>query len=270
MNLSGEVSLDYGMREYTTVTVNGAEIAYLDVGDGQPVVLIAGALADFRTWESLIGELRSSYRIVAVTVRRAFPNPPSRDPLLPSETDWSDVDDVIAVLDHLNLRQAHVLGHSLGGAIAMAIALQRPDLVASLVLEEPPVLPYEETSHAVGAAIGRLRSGDVEGGLRDFMDVSSGPGYFDKVSRSLQQSILQNVGTLAFGNPPPSITCEQAESISVPVLFIEGELTPISTEIKHCFKRCEKVVVPLASHASHTNNPLEFNRAVVKFLKNLE
>ena len=161
MTLSGEISLDYGMRDYTTATVNGAEIAYLDVGSGKPVVLLAGALADFRTWESLIGKLRSSYRIVAVTVRRAFPNPLSRYPLVPSETDWSDVDDVMAVLDRLNLRQAHVLGHSLGGAIAMAIALQRPDLVASLVLEEPPVLPYEETSHAVGAAIGRLRSGDV-------------------------------------------------------------------------------------------------------------
>jgi pimeloyl-ACP methyl ester carboxylesterase len=134
---------------------------------------------------------------------------------------------------------------------------------------EPPNLERHRnaTLEAIGAAMPRVESGEIEAGLRDFVDAAMGGGHFDRASTTLRQSYMDNAATLAFAQPPPQITCEDARSLEVPVLFTKGETTPVSTELENCFALAEIVTIGDASHASHTDNPGAFSAAVVEFLR---
>ena len=56
-----------------TVHVNGYDMAYLEVGDGPPLVCVHGTLGDFRTWYSVLGPLSKKHRVIAVSLRHFFP-----------------------------------------------------------------------------------------------------------------------------------------------------------------------------------------------------
>ena len=93
-----------------------------------------------------------------------------------------------ALLDHLGIQTAHIVGHSSGSAIVMQLGLDRPDLVTSLVLSEPPLIdpladPADlEFLHTVvgpmiGSAVAAADGGDVAAAFDTFMSVICGPDY---------------------------------------------------------------------------------------------
>ncbi|MFJ3800042.1 alpha/beta fold hydrolase [Streptomyces sp. NPDC090088] len=99
-----------------------------------PTVLLHGASSSRRSWLSLMPALTGRL-VVAVDVRghgdSAFPDGP---------LDRADVSlDIAAVLDDLDLARTAVIGGSLGAALAVNLSVQRPDLVAGLILEDPPL-----------------------------------------------------------------------------------------------------------------------------------
>src|SRR5919112_2684978 len=94
-------------------------------GDGPPLLLISGLGFGRWGWFKQIPALSRHFRTISFDARG------ERD----LEGGVADlVADVVALLDHLNVRKAHVLGTSLGGFVAQELALQRPDLVERLVL----------------------------------------------------------------------------------------------------------------------------------------
>ena len=56
-----------------TLRVNGYDMAYLEVGDGHPLVCVHGTLGDFRTWYSVLGPLSKAHRVISVSLRHFFP-----------------------------------------------------------------------------------------------------------------------------------------------------------------------------------------------------
>ena len=56
-----------------TLRVNGYDMAYLDVGEGPPLVCVHGTLGDFRTWYSVLGPLSKKHRVIAMSLRHFFP-----------------------------------------------------------------------------------------------------------------------------------------------------------------------------------------------------
>ncbi len=56
-----------------TLRVNGYDMAYLEVGNGPPLVCVHGTLGDFRTWSAVIGPLSKKYRVISVSLRHFFP-----------------------------------------------------------------------------------------------------------------------------------------------------------------------------------------------------
>jgi pimeloyl-ACP methyl ester carboxylesterase len=115
------------------VTVPGGTIEYLDWGGtGPPLVLLAGLGSTGHAFESFAPLLQARFRVVAVT-RRGFGasfRPPSGydTPRL--------VADVLAVLDELHIARATVLGHSMGGAEAVWLAVHQPARVERVILLE--------------------------------------------------------------------------------------------------------------------------------------
>lgn len=106
------------------------EINYRDEGEGFPVVLIHGLAGDLKAWSPQVEALRDRFRVISFDNRGAGGSSQVDEPV--STTDLAR--DTIGLLAHLGVDSAHVVGRSMGGAIAQIIALERPDLVRSLVL----------------------------------------------------------------------------------------------------------------------------------------
>ncbi len=140
---------------------DGSRIHFRDQGDGAANVLlfIHGTSASLHTWEPLISQLDSGYRFVSLDL------PGHGLTGINPERDYSRkamVNAVWAVMDHLGIEQASLVGNSLGGAIAWASALDKPERVKSLVLIAPSGAPRQKASQSnIGFKILQTKLGQM-------------------------------------------------------------------------------------------------------------
>ena len=109
---------------------NGIRIFYEIRGEGEPLVLIPGLSIDITLFERIISELAKKYCVIAFDNRGAGR---SDKPDIPYSVEMM-VDDTAGLLSELKIERAHVIGISLGGRIAIALALKHTELVKSLTL----------------------------------------------------------------------------------------------------------------------------------------
>lgn len=112
------------------VSVGRHRIHHVEEGSGFPVVLIHGLAGDHTAWAPQIAALRGRYRVVAFDNRGAGRSTQEDAPV--STEDLAR--DTLALLDALGIRAAHVVGRSMGGAVAQHVALLAPERVRSLVM----------------------------------------------------------------------------------------------------------------------------------------
>ena len=103
---------------------------YVDVGSGPAVVLIHGLAGDHTAWRSQVELLRPHFRVIAFDNRGAGRSTQVDEPV--STQDLAA--DTLGLMDQLGVSQAHVVGRSMGGAVAQHMALMAPGRVASLAL----------------------------------------------------------------------------------------------------------------------------------------
>lgn len=96
-----------------------------------PIVLVHAGVADRRMWDPVWPALTAAHDVIRVDLRGFG------ESVTPPSGPWSARADVIELLDHLGVTQAHLVGCSFGSGVCAEIAVQRPDLVASLVLSAP-------------------------------------------------------------------------------------------------------------------------------------
>jgi 3-oxoadipate enol-lactonase len=112
-------------------TLNGIRFHYDTHGEGDPVLLINGLSAPSANWLFQVKGLSPHYRVVTFDNRGVGETDMPEAPVYPTA---QMADDAAAVLAHLDIRQAHVVGHSMGGTIAMELAIRHPKRVRSLSL----------------------------------------------------------------------------------------------------------------------------------------
>jgi pimeloyl-ACP methyl ester carboxylesterase len=123
---------------FSSFAHDGLDLSYFDEGDaaGQPVLLIHGfassALVNWvhPGWLKTLGD--AGYRVIAIDNRGHGRSGKPRDP--EAYRPWVMAEDAAALLDHLRIPQAHVMGYSMGARISVFLALKHPDRVRSLVL----------------------------------------------------------------------------------------------------------------------------------------
>ena len=125
----------------TRTVVDGVELHYVERGHGEPVVLIHGSLADYTYWEDSdqIAPLAERYRVIAYSRRYNHPN---RNEPVGDHSAVVETRDLAGLLDRLGTGPVHLVGHSYGAYTALLFALEHPGRVRSLVLAEPPILPW--------------------------------------------------------------------------------------------------------------------------------
>ena len=105
-------------------------------------------------------------------------------------------EDAVGLLDHLGVDRAHLVGHSLGGAIALELAAQHPTRVASLVLLEPAFLTMPAGAafaRAVAPLTERYQAGDAEGAVHGFLALVGDHNWRATIERTVPGGIAQAV-----------------------------------------------------------------------------
>lgn len=157
-----------------TIHANGIEIAYESVGDGEPVLFIAGLGYGGWFWHKQVAELSRDFRVITFDNRGSGGTDKPDGPYTTAQM----AQDAAGLLDGLGISSAHVVGHSLGGFIAQELTLARPDLVNQLVLASTsfgganavPITPQ-------ALAVMMDRSGDPAALVRRGIDVAAAPGF---------------------------------------------------------------------------------------------
>src|SRR5258708_29243977 len=108
--MSGNAAVKTGLAE-----VSGGSLYYEVWGSGSPVVLIPGFTLDTRMWDSQMEPLSRKHRVIRYDLRGGGKSPTPTGP-------YTQYEDLAALLHHLGIAQAHIVGLALGGAIDFALA----------------------------------------------------------------------------------------------------------------------------------------------------
>jgi esterase len=270
-----------------TLRVNGYDMAYLELGDGPPLVCVHGTLGDFRTWYAVLGPLSKKHRVIAVSLRHFFPE--HWDGIGDHYRMARHVADVIAFIEQITPKPVDLMGHSRGGYISFRVAQQRPDLLRRLVLVEPgghfdatldpklnpaaaPAGPSEQAAR-IAASAEQVKAGDVDGALRDFVDVVDGESAWARLPAAAKQQLRDNaftlVGQVHEAREPYSLA--DAQSIRTPTLFIggadtKGGLATVHRVLAPYVAGSQTAMIAGTRHWMFDQAPQEYCRIVMDFL----
>lgn len=113
-----------------SVTLNDVELYYEVIGSGQPLMLIAGLASDSQSWLPLVEGLSAQYQLILLDNRGVGRTQPHSA----VSTIEQMADDCMALADYLGIQQLSLVGHSMGGMIALSCAARYPQRVHRLVL----------------------------------------------------------------------------------------------------------------------------------------
>lgn len=277
---------------------DGAKLRYDVSGAGDPVVLVHGGAGDSRGWASQIEALSESYKVINYSRRYHWPNEPIPEGV--GDPISVHVDDLEALIGQLDTGPVHLIGHSWGAVMCLMLAMRRPDLVRSEVLEEPPVLtllvslppkPAEMAklflkSPGTAVAIAKFgmagveparkafARGENEAGLHLWACAVSGKKSYSDFSPGLRERMEANSKPLeaAFvrGGLAP-LTAADIQKIQTPSLLVNGQTSHpvfhrLNDTLEKVLPHTSRVVIPNASHWMHEDNPGAANRTILDFL----
>ncbi|HTP53662.1 MAG TPA: alpha/beta hydrolase [Thermoplasmata archaeon] len=250
---------------------------------GDPTVLVHGSWADHASWARLVPSLSEALALTAYDRRG---HGASRGPVRDRPV-RDDAGDLALLLESIDLFPAHVIGHSYGGAVALRLAIDRPELVRSVALHEPLFVGLLDdgdatdraTAHAARSEIQRLRAtaraGDAEGAARAFarwLSPESGPwGPADPGSRA--RFVERAERSVEEYGDPEATAPSRAElgALDLPVLLTTGELSlalfhRIQRELSHVLRNATTRTLPETGHVPHLTDPAVYAGALVTFL----
>ena len=284
----------------STVMVNGIDVAYIEQGQGEPVVFVHGGTGDYRVWDQQLGAFAATHRAIALSCRGSWPNAklPPGEPL----TLDTHVEDLALAIRALSPEPVHLVGHSSpGGFGGLLLAVRHPELLRSLALLEPPVFPLlgvnipprppdlaklalRHPRAAVGLvkfgvrgmrpAMAAFDRGDDAEGLRVFMAANAGAAAVDQIPDALFERFLDNVGPLKAQIRAgfPAVGADEVRSIRVPTLLVSGaespaHLTAVVDRLATLLPQVDRLSIAGATHNMFFSHPAEFNAGVLAFLK---
>jgi len=244
-------------------------------GTAIPVILIHGLFGSLDNLSQLARALQDERRVISLDMRNH-----GASPHVPTMSYPEMAADLLALMDALGLPRAHLVGHSLGGKIAMATALAHPERVASLVVADMAPVAYSTSLHQpVFEALEAVRASQVQDRqgadllMRDYL-----------ADAPVRQFLLKSF-CLRDGHPDwrfnlSAIVAEYPKLMDWPapaapypgrVLFIKGArsdyLQPAhQAAINVQFPAAQARIILDAGHWLHAEKPLIFNRLVVDFL----
>jgi pimeloyl-ACP methyl ester carboxylesterase len=234
--------------------VNDIQMYYAVYGQGDPVLLIHGGLGDADVWGFQVSELAKSYKVIVADSRGHGRSTRSEKPFGYQLM----ADDYLALLDHLGIDQAALVGWSDGGIIGLDIAIRHPERLSRLF-----AFAANYTPEGVKPSVANdpTFNAYIERAGKEYARVSPTPGEFDAFVEQISKMWATE----------PNYTKEQLQAITVPTVIFDGDhdeaIEPAHTaEMAELIPGAELVIMKDASHFAMWQKPDEFNATVLEFL----
>ena len=260
--------------------VEGLTVEYEARGSGEPVVFIHGALMVGTFGPMMREPALKGFRLVRYS-RRGYSGSKG-DPAVPLARLAADCAGLLRKLDAL---PAHVVGHSSGGAIALQLALDAPEVVRSLTLFEPALLDVASGPpllEKLGATVPMYEAGDRRGAVDAFLQGACGKEYRSAVEKALPGAMEQAVADAPafFEGEFPALggwtfTRDDAARIEQRVLTVLGARSEATwrgwaeghERLLEWFPQAKPFVLQRAGHLLQVENPRDMAEGLAAFLK---
>jgi pimeloyl-ACP methyl ester carboxylesterase len=257
---------------------NGVKIRYVDVGRGEPVVLIHGFSSTLDSnfgQQGTIEKLAMDLRVIALDCRGHGKSDKPHDP---KQYGINMITDVVNLLDELKIPKAHVVGYSMGGAITGKFITAHSDrvLTATFGGSAPRMGWTEQSQRDSDELASSLEHGQ---GLRPLilrLAPPNEPKPSDEAIQQSSQTILGRNDPLALaavtrGNRDQVVSIDEVKAIRVPVLAVVGSADPLIAGVrafKQVLPAVKLVVVEGATHSGARGTPgrPEFAAAIHDFI----
>jgi pimeloyl-ACP methyl ester carboxylesterase len=253
--------------------VNGGNLQYEILGEGPPLVLIHGGNMDLRMWDDQFELYARDFRVIRYDVR-GYGRSSSKN--VPHD----GYEDLRALLRHLEIPSAHLVGLSLGGRIAVDFALEHPEMVDSLVLVGPGLSGWRfsrEKGSFIFAILEAAQAGDGERAAELWLEspYMTPAMEIPELRARLRELALDNSRIWTEGwkereLAPPAV--ERLSEIGKPTLLIIGsrdvpDIQQIVGALAESIPGSRKVTIEGSGHLPNMERPEEFNEAVLDFLR---
>ncbi|MDP9223142.1 MAG: alpha/beta hydrolase [Actinomycetota bacterium] len=241
-------------------------------GAGPDVVLIHPGLWDSRTWDETVVDLRDRYRVTRYDVRGYGR---SSFPLTP----YSNLEDLLAVLDHLGIERAAVVGCSMGGNIAIGFTIEHPDRVSCLVPVASGISGWDWPEEKWAPVWSRIQESldreDTDTATEIALEIWAPLGTTGRSGSTIKQIALENSQQFRLdeeeleNSSPPSL--ERLATITAPTLVVLGkddveEITEIGEFIASRVPGARQVFIDGADHVVNMRQREVFANVVGGFL----
>lgn len=249
------------------------KLYYRELGEGKPLMILHGLFGFSDNWQTHAKKLAEYYRVILVDLRNH------------GRSDWSDefsydlmAEDVIELVEDLKLEDLILVGHSMGGKVAMRVAQQKEDLLEKLVVIDMGIKSYPMHHQHILAGIHSVKVDEIKARREAEAQMSA---HID--SEGVLQFLLKNLhwkekGKLAWRMNTAVLEREMPEILSempdgevfTTSLFIRGELSNYILDedfesIENVFLDSEIVTIADAGHWVHAEAPAEFLETLLSF-----
>lgn len=268
------------IKEPSFVMIDGRRLAYDEVSPYQPIgtiLLLSGADSNRLTWYKQLDIFGQTFRTIAVDYRDTGDSDPVSEPYTIADL----ADDAAFVLDALDVQEVHIVGISLGGYVALQMAIRHPGRVKKLVLVSTSAT-FIPPSPDMMAKIRQLQQDphmDTGERMQRMLALVTAPGYFEShpqdwdsvaewaryVPQSEESSMRQMQACLTYD------LSGQLDQIQVSTLVIHGNLDPrVAVEnaryLAEHITGARLLLYPNTGHLVIIERAEEFNQDVLAFL----
>ena len=251
---------------------------YSEQGSGHPVFLVHGLFGSLSNLGNLARHLATDYRVFSVDLRNHGDSPHDDEMSL-----FSMAEDIINLMNLLQLSSAHFVGHSLGGKVAMQLAMTDANRVKSLVVVDIAPVSYEDNNINIINSLYNLSNLVIK-------DRKTADSYLSDqgVELSVRAFLLKNlcrVSADTFGlklnikaikqhYKTQIAVAPKGENFVGPCLFLKGEKSPyIESQylpiIRSLFPASSVYIVEAVGHWLHAEKPELFNQLVSQFISEI-
>ena len=249
------------------------KLHYREIGSGQPLVILHGLFGSSDNWQTQAKRFAEYFRVILVDLRNH------------GHSNWDDdasyesmAKDIIDLIQELRLEKTILLGHSMGGKVAMHVAQINSNLLSKLVVVDMGIKQYPPHHQHILQGIHSVQLEGVQSRSEAEKQLSA---YID--SEGVKQFLLKNLywkekGQLAWrmnvnvleNSMHYILSALPEKEVFLPTAFIRGELSNYIldediSEIENIFPDSQYITISNAGHWVHAEKPEEFVDAVLSF-----
>jgi len=243
-------------------------------GAGEPLLILHGLFGTYENWGSQIKGLAEHFQVVAVDLRNHGRSPHADEFTYPAMAS-----DVLELMDDLGLESAHILGHSMGGKVAMQIALNAPQRLRKLVIVDIAPVTYQPHHDSVFQGLfsitleGLKSRGEADKQLAEHVEEASVRAFLLKnLYRTEEKQFAWRMNLPILHSQYSNISLAPAGTpFSGETLFIKGAnsdylIPAYRDQVVGLFPKAGYKVIEGAGHWPHAEKAEMFGRVLLKFL----